>query len=108
MIKTITSPGGVEFTLWGRDSGSHIDLSIECSKFEDRETDEGKKFHGFLEHMKDEKSCDARVLELVELIKKGEKVTEDIDIAKEALACEAKGVVFRRIDGKETVFEAKP
>jgi len=109
MLKTLTSPNGVKFTVWGRNSGPHIDLSLECAAA-DRETEDGKKFHGFLEHMKDEASCDARLLELEQMVKTGEKVTEDADAGKEAVAASAKGVVFRRmlVGGKETVFEAKP
>ena len=79
MLTTVTSPNDIEFTIWGRDSGPHVDLSIECAEA-DQGTEDGKKYHGFLEHMKDMESCGTRENELAEIVEKGGEITEGKDV----------------------------
>ena len=65
------SPSGVSFGIWGRDSGLHFDLSVECESKDDITTDDGKKYHGHLEHPIDDADCASRIEEIITAIKQG-------------------------------------
>ena len=62
--ETQVSPGGVEFVIWGRDSGVHFDVSVECSDASYIASADGQKYHGHCEHPEDQADCDDRVTEI--------------------------------------------